>query len=104
MYSGRATTFPAYEMDLLADGWRNPRILEADLDAGARIEIVPQRIANKIERKHGQHDRQGGKDYEMRRVKQVRAAIVQHRAPACRRWRHTQAEEAHGGFGQSLAE
>ena len=59
-----------------------------DRQPGAGIEIVAQRIAEEIERKHAEHDCQRGKDHHMRRVEEVRARVIEHISPACRRRRN----------------
>src|SRR5580700_6737576 len=72
--------------------------LESGLDARARIEVVAQGVADEVKTQHGQHHRKRGKENEMRRVEQVRAAVVEHGSPARGRRRDAESKKTHGGF------
>ncbi len=52
-----------------------------EVRAGARVEPVAQGVAQKIKRKDGEHDGQGGKHDKVRRVEEVAAGVVEHGAP-----------------------
>ncbi len=43
--------------------------LQPGFDAGAGIEIIAQGVADKVERQHGKHYGERGKQHEMRSVK-----------------------------------
>ena len=73
----------------------------ADGHAGARIELVTQAVADEVEGQDGQHDGDGRKDDHVGRVKEMRARVIQHHAPAGHGRRHTQAEKAECGFRQN---
>src|SRR5271169_1228554 len=74
--------------------------LETGLDARARVEVITQGVADKVEAQHGQHHGERGKQHEMRGVEKVGAAVVEHRSPTRRGRRDAEAEKTHGGFGQ----
>lgn len=76
---------------------------ESGFDAGVRIHEVAERVADEVERKHGQHDRGSREEHEMRRAEEVSAAVVEHGAPACGGRRNTESEKAHGGFSKDGA-
>src|SRR5262249_31753329 len=76
------------------------RPLQTDLDARAWIEEVAQGVADEVERKHREHDGEGGEEDEVRGVEQVRAAVVEHGPPAGGGRDDAEPEEAHGGFGE----
>src|SRR5690348_11167525 len=79
------------------EGW-GTRFLEADGDAGARIEVIAKSVAQKVEAEDAEHHRDGGEDNQMRRLEQERACVVQHASPAGGRRRHAESKEAEGGF------
>src|SRR5580700_685203 len=85
--------------DCMAIGYRREREptrgLQANFYARAGVEEVTQRVANKVEREHCQHDRRGWKEDEMRSIEKMGAAIIEHCAPARRRRRNSQTQEAH---------
>src|SRR5260370_41533666 len=68
---------------------------EHGLYARAWIKIVAQRVPDEIEREHGQHHGQRGKEYEVRRVEQVRTAVVQHGSPTRCGRRNAETEGTH---------
>src|SRR5450631_3360004 len=74
--------------------------LQPRFNPRAGIKKIAQGIPNKIKREHCQHHRDGWKDYQMRRVEQMRAAIIQHCSPRGRRRWHAKSQETHGGFGE----
>src|SRR5450631_4498994 len=75
-------------------------VLESSFDAGARIEIVAQRVAYEVETQHGQHHGERGKQHEMWRVEQVGAAVVEHGSPTGGRRRDAESEKTHRSFGE----
>src|SRR5580692_5037681 len=77
------------------------RRLKPGFKARTRIEVIAQRVADEVECEHGEHDREGGKEHEMRRVEQMSAAVVEHGAPAGGGRRHAKSEKTHGGFGEN---
>src|SRR5580704_568474 len=79
-------------------GLRAP--LEAGFDAGARIEVIAQGVADKVERQYCEHHGERWKQDEMGRVEQMGAAVVQHGSPTGCGWRHAESEKTHGGFGE----
>src|SRR5579863_650330 len=74
---------------------------QSGLDARPRIEIITQRVANKVEREYGEHYRQRRKKHKMRRIEQMRAPIVEHGPPARGRRRYAKSEKAHGGIREN---
>ena len=62
--------------------------LQTSFDARAGIEEIAQGVADEVEREYGQHDCHRRKDYQVRCVEQVGAAIVEHGAPAGGWWRY----------------
>jgi hypothetical protein len=66
----------------------------------ARVERVPQPVADEVERQHAQRHRRGREEHQVRRLEQVRARIVQHRPPGGRRRLHAQPQEAQRGLRQ----
>src|SRR5215831_5012891 len=79
------------------------KVLESGFDPGARVQVVAEGVAHKIEAEHRQHDGNCRSQNEMRGVEEMSAPVVEHRTPACRWRRYAEAEKAHGGFGQNRA-
>src|SRR5580658_9825365 len=77
------------------------RRLKPGFNARTGVEVIAQRVADEVECEHGEHDREGGKEHEMRRVEQMSAAVVEHGAPACGGRRYAKSEKTHGGFGEN---
>ena len=78
-------------------------LTQPHLNPRPRIEIVPQPVADEVERQHRQHDCRGREEHKVRRVKQVRPRVIEHRTPARRRRRHAQSQKAHRRFRQDRA-
>ena len=68
-----------------------------------RVGKIAQAVAEEIEAEHQQRDREPGKDRQVRRVEQVRAAAVQHRPPARRRRLHAEPEKTQRRFADDRA-
>lgn len=56
--------------------------LQSDAHAGSGVEVIAQRVANEVEGEDAEHDGNGGEYYQVRRVEQMGAGIIQHGAPA----------------------
>src|SRR5579863_2759384 len=84
-----------------SSAFKNLDDLEANFDARAGIEEVAQCVTDEVEGEHCQHHRQRWKDYEVGRVEQVGAAVVEHGAPASGGRRDSEAEKAHGSFREN---
>src|ERR1700742_2129071 len=70
------------------------RTLNSHPEACTRVEIVPQRVAEKVEGEDAEHDRKRRKNNKMRRIEKMRWGSIQQRSPA-RRWRwNPKAQEA----------
>src|SRR5581483_5672229 len=54
--------------------------LQPGFDAGAWVKIIAQSVTDEVEGQHRQHDSGSGEEDNVRRVKQMRAPVVQHRA------------------------
>src|ERR1035441_5643050 len=76
--------------------------LQSRFDARAGIEVVAQRVADEVERQHGQHHGERGKQYEVRCVEQVSAAIVEHGSPTGGGRRDAKSEKTHGRDRKSV--
>ena len=74
--------------------------LESGFNAGAGVEEVTHGVAYEVEGEDGEHDGEGGKEHEVRRVEEVRARVVQHASPTWDRGWDAETQEAHGGFGE----
>src|SRR6202034_3750183 len=95
-----------------ASSWTGPRLrsrslrrpfcadLQTGFEARARVEIIAQGIADKVETQHGKHHGQGGKQHEVRGVEQVGPAVIEHGSPTGGRRRDAESEKTHGGFGE----
>src|SRR5579859_6094354 len=70
--------------------------LQPRFNAGAGIKVIAQGVADEIECQHGQHDGGSGEEDNMGRVEQMRASVVQHRAPTGDGWRNSQSQKTHG--------
>src|SRR5438067_833400 len=65
--------------------WRTLSAASASYSLLLRICQVPQTVANEVQSQHEKGNREAGDDCQMRRIQQVRATAIQHRAPARRR-------------------
>ncbi len=85
------------QLDRRLDRPRGPIDLQ-ELTAGRRarsgIDAVAQAVAEEVESEHQQRDGEARKQRQVRRVEDVRAPAVQHRAPARRRRLHAEARES----------
>src|ERR1035437_7269480 len=75
--------------------------LQSRFDARSGIEVVAQRVADEVERQHGQHHGELGKQYEVRCVEQVSAAIVEHGSPTGGGRRDAKSQKTHGSFREN---
>ena len=67
------------------------------LDAHSGVERVPDRVPQRVEAQHGQHDRHAGERDAVRGEPDVLPRVAEHRAPLRSRWLRPQAEEAQRG-------
>jgi len=65
------------------------------------VEDVAQTVADQVEREHGEHDGETGKDRDPGRGLEVRAALVEHVAPRRRRRLRRQSEIGQRGLDEN---
>ncbi len=56
-------------------------MLKAFADAGARVEVVAEAIADEVEGEDAEGEGEGGKEHEVGRLEEVRAGVVEHGSP-----------------------
>ena len=76
------------------------QISKTGFDARAGVEVVAEGVADEVETQYCQHDGERGKQYKVRGVEQVGAAVVEHGSPTGGGGRDAESEKTHGGLGE----
>src|SRR3954453_7729850 len=75
--------------------------LQPCLNARPRIEIITQRITDKVKRQNSKHHRHRREQNQVWGVEQMRTPVVEHSPPTCGWRRYTESEKAHRRFGEN---